>query len=62
MRDAGEIKVTVWNTICTVTTDQMSKTVWRASGEYQGERCEVKDRSASTAIKRWKEWARYKGG
>jgi hypothetical protein len=57
-----EHKVTVWNMPCTVCTDQMSKSVWQVSGEYWGERHEVKDRSAGAAIKRWIEWARCKGG
>jgi hypothetical protein len=43
-------------------TYQRSKSVWIAVGDYMGERLEAKDRSESTAIKRWVEAARYRGG
>ena len=44
-----------------VTVDQLSKSVWRATGEYMNERHQTKDRSATTAAARWREWAEYKG-
>jgi hypothetical protein len=44
-----------------VTTHQKSKTVWIASGEYMGERHSTQDKTEGAAIKRWREWAEYKG-
>jgi hypothetical protein len=57
-----ERTVVVWNEPCSVSVYRKSKTVWVAVGEYMGERIEVKDRSEGTALLRWKEAARYKGG
>jgi hypothetical protein len=54
--------VEIWNEKCEVGTDRMSKTVWRASGSYMGEYHQVTDRTEGTALKRWREWATYKGG
>ncbi len=54
-------KVEVWGRFYTVNTHQKSKSVWIAVGEYMGERIEGKNRSEATAIKRWREAARYKG-
>lgn len=54
--------VMVWNKPQEVTADQLSKTVWRASGVYNGERLVVKGRSANIAIAAWIEAVRYKGG
>ncbi len=56
-----EHRVEVWGKSYTVTTYQKSKTVWIAVGEYMGKRIEVKDRSEATAIKWWREAARFKG-
>ena len=53
--------VEVWGKSYTVITHQKSKSVWIAVGEYMDKRIEVKDRSKATAIKRWREAARYKG-
>ncbi len=53
--------VEVWGKSYTVITHQKSKSVWIAVGEYMGQRIEVKDRSKATAIKRWREAARFKG-
>ena len=53
--------VEVWGKSYTITTHQRSKSVWIAVGEYMGETIEVKDRSKATAIKLWREAARYKG-
>jgi hypothetical protein len=57
----GTHRVIVWDKPYTVTTDQLSKSVWRATGEYGGERHSTQDRSEGTAVKRWREWAQYKG-
>jgi hypothetical protein len=53
--------VYVWEKPQVISVYQKSKTVWIASGKYMGELKQVKDRSESSAIKRWREWARYKG-
>ena len=44
-----------------ITVRQKSTTVWIAVGEYMGERLVVQDQSEATAIKCWREAARYKG-
>jgi hypothetical protein len=54
-------QIKVWEKNYDVTVQQKSKSVWIASGEYMGKSLETKDRSASTALKRWQEAARYKG-
>jgi hypothetical protein len=51
----------VWEKNYDVTVHQRSKSVWIAVGDYMGERLETKDSSASTALKRWQEAARYRG-
>ena len=53
--------VEVWGKPYTVNTRQKSKSVWIATGYYLGETITVQDRSKTTAIKRWREAARYKG-
>ncbi len=53
--------VEIWGKTYTVTTDQKSKSVWTAAGNYMGKRIECNDRSKATAIKRWREAARSKG-
>jgi hypothetical protein len=57
-----EHRVTVWNETLTVTVYQKSKSVWIAVGDYMGQRIETKDSSQGTALKRWIEAARYRGG
>ncbi len=57
----GQHTVKVWDKPHTVTTNQKSKSVWVCGGEYMGEYHTTEDRSESTAIKRWREWATYKG-
>lgn len=54
-------RVRVWNKPYEVRTDRLSKTVWRATGEYMDESHSVQDRTEGAAVKRWCEWARYKG-
>ena len=53
--------VSVWGKQYEVAVDQLSKSVWRAVGNYEGHSIETKDRSESTALKRWQEAARYRG-
>lgn len=53
--------VEVWGKKYEITVHQKSKSVWIARGEYMGEQIETKDSSESTAIKRWKEAATYRG-
>lgn len=54
--------IEVWGEQVPVDVYQRSKSVWVAVGEYMGQRIETKDRSAGSALLRWKEAARYKGG
>ena len=58
---AYERTVPVWSKLQTITVYQKSKSVWVAVGEYMGEYHQSQDRTASTAAKRWQEWATYKG-
>jgi hypothetical protein len=56
-----ERTVYVWDKPHVITVYQKSKSVWIAVGDYNGERIEVKDRSANAAAKWWAEAARYRG-
>ncbi|HEX4761793.1 MAG TPA: hypothetical protein VFU87_03260 [Sphingomicrobium sp.] len=56
-----ERQVMVWDEPYRVAVYQQSKAVWIAVGMYKGERIETKDRTESTALKRWKEAATYRG-
>lgn len=53
--------VKVWGQSYEVSVHQQSKSVWTATGEYMGESHSTKDATAGAAIKRWTEWAAYKG-
>lgn len=53
--------VMVWDKPYPVTTHRKSKAVWIASGEYRGEHHSSEGRTEGAAIKRWREWAEYKG-
>ena len=53
--------VRVWDKSYEITVDQRSKTDWIASGEYMGERIQVKGRSERDAAAQWREAARYRG-
>jgi len=44
-----------------VTAERLSPSVWRATGTYMGETHQAQDRREITAVKRWREWAEYKG-
>lgn len=43
-----------------ITVVQLSKSVWRASGNYMGKAIEVKGRSASNAAALWRDAAHYR--
>lgn len=57
-----ERTVLVWDKPQKVTVYQKSKSVWIAVGEYMGQRVETKDSSEGSALKRWAEAAKYRGG
>jgi hypothetical protein len=57
----GDHRVIVWGKPYIVTTYKKSKAVWIASGTYMGETHNTEGRSEGAAIKRWHEWAEYKG-
>lgn len=54
-----KMRVTVWNDNVEIDVDQKSKTVWIATGEYNGKRHTVKGPSASSAAKGWADAARF---
>jgi hypothetical protein len=45
--------VTVYGQKCLVIVSQSSKTVWWATGEFQGREIHVKGRSAKQALSEW---------
>jgi hypothetical protein len=55
------IEVEVWGKPHKISVYQKSKTVWIAVGEYMGERIEVKGSSSGSAVRLWRETARYRG-
>lgn len=57
-----ETTVTVWGKQVPLKVSQKSKSVWVASGTYMNGLISVQDRSANSALKRWAESAKYKGG
>lgn len=56
-----EQKVMVWGKPYTVSLYQKSKSVWTATGDYNGERITVTSRSPGSATKLWRDAARYRG-
>jgi hypothetical protein len=57
----SEFTVMVWDKPHVVTTYRKYKTVWVASGTYMGESHSTQGQSEGAAVKRWREWAQYKG-
>ncbi len=53
-------RVQVWSRPYDVTVEQRSKSVWGASGDYEGQTNTVTDRTATSAVKRWRDAAQYK--
>jgi hypothetical protein len=49
--------VTIHLQTCTVTVEQKSKMVWIATGDYLGRNIFVKNRTHTSALKRWVETA-----
>jgi hypothetical protein len=54
-------RVIVWDKPYEVETYRKYKTVWVASGEYEGEFHSTQGQTEGAAIIRWREWAQYKG-
>jgi hypothetical protein len=54
-------RVMVWGHPQDVEIYQKSKGVWVAAGTYHGEMISTQDRSESSALKRWREAATYRG-
>ena len=54
-------RVKIWGSVCDVETYQKTKSTWVAVGTYMGQHLETKDRTESTALKRWCEAAKYRG-
>jgi hypothetical protein len=53
--------VIVWGEPQEVTVHKVSKSRWVASGTYMGDFKQTKDATEGSAVKRWREWAEYKG-
>jgi hypothetical protein len=54
--------VEVWGQSYEIETQQQSKTVWIAYGDYMGEHIQTKDQTRGAAIQRWRDRARSIGG
>lgn len=54
-------RVIVWDKPYDVSVHQRSKSVWVASGDYLGKPVSVTDRTRTSALKRWREAAQYRG-
>jgi hypothetical protein len=57
----ANMRVFVWDEPHDIAVYRKSKSVWVATGDYMGKLIVVQDKSASTAAKRWREAAEYKG-
>lgn len=44
-----------------ISTRQKSKSVWTATGDYDGTRHSTEDRTEGAAVKQWQVWAEYRG-
>ena len=53
--------VKVWEISYEIDVYQKSKSVWIAVGEYMGKQFDVKGRTETQAVKRWREAAQYRG-
>jgi hypothetical protein len=53
--------VEVWGKTYEVSVHQKSKTVWIASGDYEGQYIQTQGRSETQALGSWREAARYRG-
>ncbi|MDO9412653.1 MAG: hypothetical protein Q7T81_08790 [Pseudolabrys sp.] len=54
-----KMRVTVWSDTVEIDVHQKSKTVWIASGEYNGKSHEVKRSTPGAAAKGWADAAKY---
>lgn len=55
------IRVVVWGKNHFVEVRQTAKTVWVATGSYNGQRIDAKGSSATSAAAHWRGAAQYKG-
>lgn len=51
--------VTVFGKQCDVTVERLSKSVWRATGKFEGKTVQVEGSSEGGVLKRWSESAQY---
>ncbi len=58
---AYEHTVAVWGRLQNIIIYQKSKTVWVATGKYMEEDHQSEGPTASSAAKRWQQWATNKG-
>jgi hypothetical protein len=47
----------VWGRLCSIEVDQVARHIWVTSGHYGGKVITVKDHTASSALKLWREVA-----
>jgi hypothetical protein len=53
--------VNVWGKRYEVRTHRLSKSVWIASGDYEGDSIQGKASTEGAAVIRWRETAQYRG-
>lgn len=53
------VTVTVFDKRCEVTVVRLSKSVWRATGQFEGKTVQVEGNSEGGALRLWGERARY---
>jgi len=58
----SERMVEVWDRLYIITVERISESVWEVVGDYMFESIRVQGESEGTAIQRWRETARDKGG
>ena len=51
--------VTVFGKQCDVTVERLSKSVWRATGKFEGKTVQVEGSSEGGALRLWGDSARY---
>jgi hypothetical protein len=58
----GQTTVSIRGKPYDLSTRQKSKSLWVASGDYEGVPHSTEERTEGAAVKQWQEWAEYKSG
>jgi hypothetical protein len=61
-RGMSERMVEVWDRLYIITVERISESVWEVVGDYMFESIKVQGETEGTALQRWRETARDKGG